>query len=80
MTDQATLCYIKPQFPQCFLFDLIWFDLIWFDLIWFDWWFSSRELWGYWLIHIVVVPRGLPTPSVPWVLSPALSLGTLCSV
>jgi hypothetical protein len=23
MTDQATLCYIKPQFPQCFLFDLI---------------------------------------------------------
>jgi hypothetical protein len=46
----------------------------------FDWWFSSKELWGYWLVHIVVPPMGLQTPSVPWVLSLAPSLGTLCSL
>ena len=23
-----------------------------------DWWFSLRDLWGYWLVHIVVPPRG----------------------
>jgi hypothetical protein len=44
--------------------------------VFFGWWFSIRELWGYWLVHIV----GLQTPSVPWVLSLAPSLGTLCSV
>ena len=37
-----------------------------------------REL--YWLVHIVVPPMGLQTPSAPWVLSLAPSLGTLCSV
>jgi hypothetical protein len=46
----------------------------------FDWWFSPRELWGYWLAHIVVPPRGLQTPSAPWVLSLASPLGTLCSI
>jgi hypothetical protein len=46
----------------------------------FDWWFSSKELWGYWLVHIDVPPMGLQTPSAPWVLSPAPSLGNLCSV
>ena len=45
----------------------------------FRWWFSPRELWGYWLVHIVVPPMELQTPSVPWVLSLAPSLGTLCS-
>ena len=25
------------------------------------WWFSPRELWGYWLVHIVVLPMGLQT-------------------
>jgi hypothetical protein len=35
---------------------------------------------GYWLVHIVVPPMGLQTPSAPWVLSLAPSLGTLCSV
>jgi hypothetical protein len=35
---------------------------------------------GYWLVHIVLPPMGLQTPSAPWVLSLALSLGTLCSV
>jgi hypothetical protein len=24
-----------------------------------DWWFSSRELWGHWSVHIVVPPMGL---------------------
>jgi hypothetical protein len=27
--------------------------------VFFGWWFSPRELWGYWLVHIVVPPRGL---------------------
>ena len=44
------------------------------------WWFSPWELWGYWLVHIVVPPSGLQTPSAPWVLSLAPSLGTLCPV
>jgi hypothetical protein len=48
--------------------------------VFFDWWFSPRELWGYWLVHIVVPPMGLQTPSAPWVLSLALSLGNLCFV
>jgi hypothetical protein len=38
-----------------------------------DWWFSPRELWGYWLIHIVIPPRGLQIPSAPWVLSLSIS-------
>jgi hypothetical protein len=32
--------------------------------VFFDWWFSPRELWGYWLVHIIVPPMGLQTPSV----------------
>jgi hypothetical protein len=43
------------------------------------WWFSPRELWGYWLIHIVVPPMELQTPSAPWVLCLALPLET-CSL
>jgi hypothetical protein len=46
----------------------------------FEWWYTSKELWGYWLVHIDVPPMGLQTPSAPWVLSLAPSLGTLCSV
>ena len=46
--------------------------------VFFDRWFSSKELWEYWLIHIDVPPMGLQTPSAPWVLS--LALGTLWSV
>jgi hypothetical protein len=45
-----------------------------------SWWFSPWELWGYWWVHIVIPPMGLQTPSTPWVLSLAPSLGTLCSV
>jgi hypothetical protein len=37
------------------------------------WWFSPRELWGYWLAHIIVLLMELQTPSAP-------SFGTLCSV
>jgi hypothetical protein len=48
--------------------------------VFFGWWFSPRELWGYWLVHIVVSPMGLQNPSAPWVLSLAPTLETLCSV
>jgi hypothetical protein len=43
--------------------------------VFFGWWFSPRELWEYWLVHIVVPPRGPQTPSALWVLSLAPSLG-----
>jgi hypothetical protein len=56
---------LEPQVPPC---------------VFFDWWFSSKELWGYWLVHIDVPPMGLQTSSAPWVLSLAPSLGTLCSI
>jgi hypothetical protein len=46
----------------------------------FGWWFSPWELWGYWLVHIVVPPMGMQTPSALWVLSLAPWLGILCSV
>jgi hypothetical protein len=48
--------------------------------VFFDCWFSPRELWRYWLIHLVVAPMGLQTPSAPWVLSLAPFLQTLCSI
>jgi hypothetical protein len=56
---------LEPWVPLCILF---------------GWWLSPWELWGYWLVHIVVPPMGLQTPSAPWVLSLAPSLGTLCSI
>jgi hypothetical protein len=56
---------LEPQVPPC---------------VFFDWWFSSKELWGYWLVHTVVPPMGLQAASVPWVFSLALSLETLSSV
>ena len=40
----------------------------------------ETQLWGYWLVHIVVPPIGLQTPLAPWVLSLAPSLGALCSI
>jgi hypothetical protein len=48
--------------------------------VFFGWSFSPRELWRYWLVHIVVPASGLQTPSAPWVLSLTPSLGILCSV
>ena len=44
------------------------------------WWFSPWELWGFWLVDIVVLPMGLQNPSTPLVLSLIPLLGTLCSV
>ena len=41
---------LEPQVPSC---------------VFFDWWFSSKELWGYWLVYIDVPPMGLQTPSAP---------------
>jgi hypothetical protein len=56
---------LEPQVPPCVLF---------------DWWFSPKELWGYWLVYIDVPPTGVQTPSDPWVLSLAPSVGTLSCV
>ena len=57
--------WLEPWVPPCILF---------------GWWFIPWEHWGNWLVHIVVPPLGLQTPSAPWVLSPAPPLRTLCSV
>jgi hypothetical protein len=46
----------------------------------FGWWFSPWELWGYWLVHIVVPLMGPPPPSTPWVFFLTPPLGILCSV
>lgn len=43
----------------------------------FGWWFSPSELWGIWLVDIVVFPMMLQTPSAPSVLSLSPPLGTL---
>jgi hypothetical protein len=56
---------LEPHVPPC---------------VFFDWWFSSKELWGYRLVHIVVLPMGLQTPSAPWVLSLDPSLGMIVSI
>ena len=56
---------LEPHVPPC---------------VFFGWWFSPRELWKYWLVHIVVPPMELQTPAAPWILSLAPSLGTLCSI
>jgi hypothetical protein len=56
---------LEPRVPSC---------------VFFGWWFRPWELWGYWLVHIVVPLMRLQTPSAPWVLSLAPSLRTLCSV
>ena len=56
---------LEPQVPTC---------------VFFDWWFSPKDLWGFWLVHTDVPPMGLQTPSAPWILSLPPSLGTLCSV
>jgi hypothetical protein len=45
---------LEPHVPPC---------------VFFDWWYSSKELSGYWLVHIDVPSMGLQTPSAPWVLS-----------
>jgi hypothetical protein len=42
--------------------------------------FSPWELWGVWLVDMLVLPMALQTPSAPSVLSLTSPLGTLCSV
>jgi hypothetical protein len=42
----------------------------------FGWWFISWELWGFWLVYIIVLPMGFQTPSSPSVLSLTPPLGT----
>jgi hypothetical protein len=44
------------------------------------WWFSPWEISGVWWVHIFVLPMGLQTPSLPWVLFLTPPLGSLCSV
>ena len=65
MTYKAILFYICSRIHESHLF---------------GWWLNPWQLWGYWLVHIVVSPKGLQTPSSPCILSLAPSLGTLCSV
>ena len=35
--------------------------------VFIGWWFSPRELWRYWLVHIDVPSMGLQSSSAPWV-------------
>jgi hypothetical protein len=49
-------------------------------MVLFGWWFTPWEFWGCWLVHTVVPPMGLQTPSAPWILSLAPPLGILCLV
>jgi hypothetical protein len=56
---------LEPWVPPCVLL---------------GWWFSIWELWGFWLVDIVVLPMGLETPSAPSVLSLTHPLGSLYSV
>jgi hypothetical protein len=30
--------------------------------VFFDWWFSPKEIWGYWLVHIIDPAIGLQSP------------------
>jgi hypothetical protein len=56
----------------------------------FHWWpirlssdtYAARDMssWGYWLVHIIVLPIGLQKPPGPWVLSLAPPLGALWSI
>ena len=63
MSHKAILCYICSwSLESLFVYSC--------------WWFSPWELWGYWLVHIVVPRKGLQTPLAPWVLSLAPSLET----
>jgi hypothetical protein len=48
---------LKPWVPPCVLF---------------VWWFSPWDIWGFWLVDIVVLPMKLQTFSAPSVLTPPL--------
>jgi hypothetical protein len=68
MPDRAILCYICSWIHEVTLCVIS------------GWWFSPWELWGVWMVDIVVLPIGLQTPSAPSGLSLTPPLGTLCSV
>ena len=57
--------WLEPCVPPCVLF---------------GWWFSSWELFGVWLVDIVVLPMGFQTLSVPSVLSLTPPLGNPSSI
>jgi hypothetical protein len=57
--------WLDPWVPPCVLF---------------GWWFSPWELWGVWLVDIIVLPMGFQTPSAPSILSLTPPLGTPLSV
>jgi hypothetical protein len=48
--------------------------------VFFGWCFSPWELWGVWLVDIVVLPMELQTPLAPLILSLTPPLGNPCSV
>ena len=48
--------------------------------VFFGWWFSFWELWGVWLVDIIVLPMGLQTLSFPSILPICPPLGSPCSV
>jgi hypothetical protein len=55
----------------------MWLELWVPPCIFFGWWFRPWELWGIWLVDIVL-PMGLQTPSAPSVLSLIPPMGTPC--
>ena len=55
---------LEPWVPPCALF---------------GWWFSPWELWGFWLVDIVVLPMRLQTHSAPTALSLLSTLGSTLS-
>ena len=57
--------WLEPRVPPCVLS---------------GWWFSLWELWGHWMVHVLVPPIGLQTPSAPWLLSLAPLLGLASSI
>ena len=66
-TEVYPLIYmqLEPRVPPCLLVGF---------------WFSPWELWGVWLVNIVVLPMGLQTPSAPSALPLSPPLGTRCSL
>jgi hypothetical protein len=59
LSHPLLLTQLEPSVSPCVLFGC---------------WFSPWELWGYWIVHIVVPPMGLQTASTPQVISLAPSL------
>ena len=60
---------IQPSQNQRHLLALMTDKATWvLPCVLFGWWFSPWELWRFWVVHIVVPPIGLQTPSAPRVL------------